>query len=136
MKNVFATACLQFLAMAALADVNGKEGLANERFHSDPKWIEAQWHIDCNAAVANSQQWLGNNRTDHREWEALPWRDLKLCGLLFNTKDTGRYKPCPDYSGAHDSLMAARSRDEYVDKDQLLRMLSLQCRDDRAQTKD
>ena len=83
------------------------EDLANERFYTDPLLLQKQWRVDCRQAVLTTGAWL-DSYSQQSDWEQLPWRDLELCGLLFNTPDTGRHQPCPDYSKAFVSLRNAR----------------------------
>lgn len=61
-------------------------------------------------------------------WETIAWEDIYRCGLLFNTHNTGRFQPCPNYSEVYRRLNLMRRRQTNADKEKIQKLLmSDQC---------
>jgi hypothetical protein len=119
---------LSVFLCAAQAVANNQEALANERLPVDRYLLEKQWGVNCTAAVSLTLAWMDDQQgRSVGDWEMLPWRDLKYCGLLFNTPDTGRYQSCPDYSKAYRLLSAMRQGEAVIDIPVLAAVLSERC---------
>ncbi|MCP5301724.1 MAG: hypothetical protein H7A03_00970 [Pseudomonadales bacterium] len=92
------------------------DAASNERFPVDRTLLEKQWGINCEQAVDLTLGWLKSG-TGMERVAPLPMRSLKYCGLLFNTPDTGRYQPCPDYESAYQRLVDIRQHESIMDTD-------------------
>jgi hypothetical protein len=84
---------------ASLARAADTESLANERVPVNRLRMEAQWGVDCEAALAQVEAMA----RDDAELSGGPFdsaqldEGLRRCGLIYNTPDTDLFAPCPDY---------------------------------------
>lgn len=84
---------------ASLAWAADIESLANERIPVNRLRMEAQWGVDCEAALLQ----VAAMARDDAEFSDGPLdsaqlgEDLRRCGLIYNTPDTDLFTPCPDY---------------------------------------
>jgi len=59
-----------------------------------------------------SEQKITVTKTEEDSWDDIDWQGLYRCGLLFNTRGTGRYQPCPNYKDAYLHLTLIRKREK------------------------
>ena len=113
---------------SSLVSAGDGEALVNERFPVDSTLLKKQWNVNCDNTVNLTLSWLTGQKSQvDKSWDQLPWRGLKYCGLLFNTPDTGRYQPCPDFTEAHRQLLVMRQGVEMFNPEQITRALANQC---------
>jgi hypothetical protein len=92
---------LSSIAQASADQPTDREALANERFPVNSRRIEAQWGVDCDAAltavraVAETTATAAGRST--QQLQGLT-ETLRLCGFIYNTPDSRIYRPCPAYS--------------------------------------
>ena len=92
--------CVIWFAFSALllSAQTPNDQLSNERFPVDYKRLEKHWGVDCEEALNVVGTWFENFEVNSNlNQNAIPISDLERCGLLFNTRGTDRFKPCPDY---------------------------------------
>lgn len=110
------------------ANTNSNNDLINERFTVDRALLEKHWRIDCDQAVTTTLTWLTEQSPlKQKLWDGLHWKDLNYCGLLFNTVDTGRYEPCPNYLRAYQLLSNMRQSIVDFNEQRIRETLSVQC---------
>ena len=88
------------LSQVSADERSDQESLANERFPVNSQRIEAQWGVDCGAAleevriVADAMGMAtGGLVSGHSKLR----ETLQLCGFIYNTPGSGLYRSCPDY---------------------------------------
>jgi hypothetical protein len=119
-----------FFLCSLMAHAETNSSLVNERFTVSRPLLEKHWHIDCDSAVSSTLDWLSSQQgKEIKDWDKLAWRDLKYCGLLFNTSATDRYQPCPEYSQAYHRLSEVMGGKSTLDVNvqTITHLLSTQC---------
>ena len=111
------------LPSSSVSEQEQMQRLSNERFQTAPKWIEAQWGVDCvdsvNAVLAIADEQMGLT---------IPLdlsQALQRCALIYNTRGTDHYRPCPDYGKV--LSLSKQSSAEAVSVSSLRRLLSSSC---------
>ena len=92
------------------------DAIANERPPLTGDELARYWGLNCQQIVISTQQWAEKELLlPQPDMEAVNWRGLELCGMIYNVRDTGRYEPCPDYGGALFALKSMRSGETKAD---------------------
>ena len=93
-------AVLLCIGQVSAAEPADQEALANERFPVNSQRIEAQWGVDCDAAIEEADSVAeveamaaGGSTQQHLELR----ETLQLCGFIYNTPDSQLYRRCPLY---------------------------------------
>jgi hypothetical protein len=83
---------LLFYTLPALA-----VDIGNEQADLAAKFYEEAWQINCAALLREIKN--GADTTD----SALQQK-VYQCGLIYNQRDTARYRPCPDFMQLYQTL--------------------------------
>lgn len=90
--------------------VVSNDAVANERPPLTGGDLAKYWGLNCQQIAATTQGWAEKQLLlQQPDMDAVNWRGLELCGMIYNVRDTGRYEPCPDYGGALLALKSMRS---------------------------
>ena len=94
------------LGLSNVATAGDADALANERIPVNRLRMEAQWGVDCDAAL---------HQVRERGSAGLPEEDtagladsLTLCGFIYNTPGTQTYRVCPDFGHWRDWMDGRR----------------------------
>ncbi len=102
-----------FWSSCAQTDSNNvveNDAIANERPPLTGDDLAKYWGLNCQQIATATQGWAEKELLlQQPDMDAVNWRGLELCGVIYSVKDTGRYEPCPDYGGALLELKSMRS---------------------------
>ncbi len=88
----------------------GDDGVANERPPLTGDQLAKYWGVDCPQIASTTSDWIEAQLTQNGpDWSGVDWRELELCAVIYNVRESGRYQPCPDYGRTLLALKRLRS---------------------------
>lgn len=101
---------LTLLVLAATNVYASQDATVNERLPLTGKELEKHWQIDCQEVAATVLTWVAAAKRDKgADIHGIDWHGLQLCAAVYNVKETGRYRPCPDFKNTQRLLERFRS---------------------------
>lgn len=114
-----------------LADTTTANEIVNERPLLKGTELEKHWRLDCPSTIAGILAPLSTARDGAEiHWDGQTMRNLELCAFIYNTPNTSRTQPCPNYGQALTELQNFQNKDRSESRtsiDHRLRQQLLDC---------